>query len=144
MNNIARQQTFFRLLVTPFASTGKWTRDYKKFIVSLANMDCIFCKIIKGEIPSGKIFENEKIIAFDDINPKAKVHILIVPKKHIESVKHLEQIDKELVSEMIFAAKKIAQEKKLEGYKLVINVGREGGQLVDHLHLHLLSGDALI
>ena len=106
--------------------------------------DCIFCKIANGEIFSAKVFEDDKLVAFNDINPKAKVHILIVPKKHIESVKHLEQIDKELVSEMIFAAKKIAQEKKLEGYKLVINVGREGGQLVDHLHLHLLSGDALI
>lgn len=104
-------------------------------------MDCIFCKIIKGEIPSTKIFENDEVIAFNDIHPKAKVHILVVPKKHIESVKHLEKIDGGLIAELIFAAQKIAEEEKLEGYKLVINVGREGGQLVDHLHLHLLSGD---
>jgi histidine triad (HIT) family protein len=104
--------------------------------------NCIFCKIAKGEIPSVKVFENKKIIAFNDINPKAKVHILVVPKKHIESVKHLEKIDGSLVAELIFAAQKIAKEKNLSGYKLVINVGREGGQLVDHLHLHLLSGDA--
>jgi histidine triad (HIT) family protein len=112
-------------------------------------MDCIFCKIIKGEIPSEKVFENENLIAFNDINPKAEVHILIVPKKHIESVKHLEEVDKNLMGEMILTAKEIAKDlprivkagKNLEGYKLVINVGRKGGQLVDHLHLHLLSPD---
>jgi histidine triad (HIT) family protein len=104
--------------------------------------DCIFCKIAKGEIPSAKVFENDKIIAFNDINPKAKVHILVVPKKHIESVKHLEEADKELIGELVFAAKTIAKDKNLQGYKLVINVGREGGQLIDHLHLHLLSGEA--
>jgi len=101
--------------------------------------DCIFCKITKGEIPSAKVFEDDKIIAFNDINPKARVHILVVPKKHIESVKHLERADKEMIGELFLAAKKIAEEKNLQGYKLVINVGREGGQLVDHLHLHLLS-----
>ena len=101
--------------------------------------DCIFCKIIFGEIPSVKIFENDKIIAFNDINPKAKVHILIVPKKHIESVKHLQAIDKELVGELILSGQQIAKEKNLEGYKLLFNVGREGGQIIDHLHLHLLA-----
>lgn len=103
--------------------------------------ECIFCKIAKREIPSEKIFESDKLIAFNDINPKAKTHILIVPKKHIESVKHLEDTDKNLIGEMFLTAKKIAKEKNLEGYKLVINVGKEGGQIVDHLHLHLLSGD---
>ena len=102
---------------------------------------CIFCKIVKGEIPSTKVSENEDMIAFNDINPKAKVHVLIVPKKHIESVKHLEESDAQLVGELILAAQKIAKEKNLEGYKLVINVGREGGQIVDHLHVHLLSGE---
>ena len=105
-------------------------------------MDCIFCKIAKGEIDSTKVFENDQIVAFYDINPKARVHILIIPKKHIESVKHIEQIDKELIGELFLIAKEIAKEKNLVGYKLIINVGREGGQLVDHLHLHLLSGDA--
>jgi histidine triad (HIT) family protein len=107
-------------------------------------MDCIFCKIINGEIPSAKVLETDEVLAFDDIEPKAKVHVLIVPKKHIESVKHLEEIDKNLVSELVFTAQKIAKEKELEGYKLVFNVGREGGQIVDHLHLHLLSGDVQI
>jgi histidine triad (HIT) family protein len=103
--------------------------------------NCIFCKIAKGEIPSKKVFENENIFAFFDINPKAKIHILIVPKKHIESVKTLGETDKDLAGEIILTAAKIAKDKGLEGYKLVFNVGREGGQLVDHLHLHLLSGD---
>lgn len=103
--------------------------------------DCIFCKIAKGEIPSDKVFENDKIIAFNDINPKAEIHILVVPKKHIESIKHLQEPDKELIGELFLAAKKIAENKNLQGYKLVINVGREGGQLVDHLHLHLVSPD---
>lgn len=104
-------------------------------------MDCIFCKIINGEIPSEKVFASDEIIAFNDINPKAKEHILIVPKKHIESVKHLEESGAKIIGEMFLSAKKIAEEKNLAGYKLVINVGREGGQLVDHLHLHLLSPD---
>lgn len=101
--------------------------------------DCIFCKIIKGEIPTNKIYDNEKIIAFNDINPKANIHILIIPKRHIESIKHLEELDKELAGEMLLVAQKLAKEKNMEGYKLVINVGREGGQLIDHLHFHLLS-----
>lgn len=103
--------------------------------------NCIFCKIVNGESPSVKVFEDEKLVAFNDIKPKAKVHILIVPKEHIESIKHIEPIHKELIGEMFLAAAKIAKEKNLSGYKLVINVGREGGQLVDHLHLHLLSSD---
>jgi len=70
------------------------------------------------------------------------LHFWIVPKKHVESVKHLEENDKDLIGELFLAAKKIASDKNLTGYKLVINVGREGGQLVDHLHLHLLSGES--
>ncbi|MCX6721368.1 MAG: HIT domain-containing protein [Candidatus Staskawiczbacteria bacterium] len=104
-------------------------------------MDCIFCKIAKGEIPSIKVFENENFFAVNDINPKAKIHILIIPKEHIESIKHLQDSHKNLIGEMFLAAQKIAKGKNLQGYKLVINVGREGGQLVDHLHLHLLSGE---
>jgi len=105
-------------------------------------IDCIFCKIIKGEIPSEKfVFESDNILAFNDINPKAKTHILIVPKKHIESVKHLEDADINLAGELFLTAQKIAKEKGLNGYKLIINTGREGGQLVDHLHLHLVSPD---
>ncbi len=108
--------------------------------------DCIFCKIAKHEQPADIIWENSQLIVFKDANPKAPVHLLIVPKKHISSVNHLvEQEDKELVSEMIFTAKKIAQEQKIaeKGYRLVFNVGKEGGQLVDHIHLHVLGGAQL-
>ena len=103
-------------------------------------MDCIFCKIINKELLSEILYEDEKIIVFKDIKPKAPVHFLIVCKRHIISVNHLEPGDKELIGEMFLIAKKIAEEKKLKGYKLVVNVGREAGQIVDHLHIHLLSG----
>ena len=102
--------------------------------------NCIFCKIVKKELSSEIIYEDEILIAFKDINPKAQTHILIVPKKHIHSVDRLETEDKILMGELILAAQKISQEKNLKGYKLQINVGRDGGQLIDHLHLHLLSG----
>lgn len=102
-------------------------------------MDCLFCKIIKKELPSEIVYEDDKILAFKDINPRAPVHFLIVPKKHIPSVDHLEFQDKELMGDLILAAQKIAKEKKLRGYRLQINVGRSAGQIVDHLHLHLLS-----
>lgn len=101
-------------------------------------MDCIFCKIVAREIPADFVMENDRLVAFPDIKPAAPVHILIVPKAHIESIIHLEPGHREIVSDLIFAAKKIALEKGLKGYKLTFNVGREGGQLIDHLHLHLL------
>jgi len=103
-------------------------------------MDCLFCKIIKKEIPSEIVYEDKKVLAFKDIHPKAPVHLLIVPKKHIPSVDHLELRDKGLMGELILTAKKIARKLKLKGYRLQINVGRDGGQIIDHLHLHLLSG----
>ncbi|PIR89759.1 histidine triad nucleotide-binding protein [bacterium (Candidatus Gribaldobacteria) CG07_land_8_20_14_0_80_33_18] len=103
-------------------------------------MECIFCKIINKEIPSEIVFEDDEFIAFKDVNPQAPVHILIIPKKHISSVNHVEIEDKTLMGELILVAQKIAREKNLAGYKLLINVGREGGQLINHLHLHLLSG----
>jgi len=103
-------------------------------------MDCVFCKIINKELKSDVIYENDKVIAFKDIHPKAAFHILIVPKKHIESVDKLEESDKELVGEMALAAKSIAKDNNISGYRLVINVGRDGGQIIDHLHMHLLGG----
>lgn len=106
-------------------------------------MDCIFCKIANKEVKGEIIYENDVISAFKDIHPKAAFHILIVPKKHIESVDKLEENDRELVGEMALAAKKIAKDNNISGYKLVINVGRDGGQVVDHLHMHLLSGSPI-
>lgn len=103
-------------------------------------MTCIFCKIVKKELPSEIVYEDKRFVAFKDIHPKATLHFLIVPRKHIESVDHVEVRDTKLMGELVLTAQKIARQQKLEGYKLQINVGRKGGQLIDHLHLHLLSG----
>ena len=102
--------------------------------------NCIFCKIINKEIPTEVIYEDSEVLVFKDINPRAPVHFLIVPKKHIISVNHLEMQDKAIMGDLVFVAQKISREKNLKGYKLVINVGKEEGQMVEHLHLHLLSG----
>ena len=105
-------------------------------------MDCLFCKIAQETVPASIIYKDDEFVVFKDINPKAPIHILIIPKKHIVSINHLEIEDESLIGKMFLAAKKIA--KKLEigekGYKLVFNVGRGGGQIIDHLHLHLLAG----
>lgn len=103
-------------------------------------MDCIFCKIGKGEISSDVVYEDADVKVFKDIHPKAPVHLLIVPKEHIESIAHLEANHSDIVAKIIYRAKDAAKKVGLKGYKLVFNVGREGGQLVDHLHLHLLGG----
>ena len=104
--------------------------------------DCVFCKIINKEIPSDIIYENENVIVFKDINPKAEIHLLIVSKKHLVNLNEAGENDKELLAELFLTAKKVAQQLNLinKGYKLVLNVGRGAGQAVDHLHLHLLSG----
>ncbi len=101
--------------------------------------DCIFCKIIKKEEKADIIHENDNFVVFKDISPKAPIHLLIAPKRHIKSVKELE--DKDLAGEMILLAKKIGEENNLEGYKLVINVGEKGGQIINHIHLHFLGGE---
>lgn len=104
--------------------------------------DCIFCSIIKDEIPSSKIFEDEKILAFKDIQPAAPVHIIIIPKKHIKSINDISNNDNELIGHIFNVAKKIAAENKLmeNGYRIVTNCGKDGGQSVEHLHFHLLGG----
>lgn len=105
-------------------------------------MDCIFCKIISREIPSEIIYENETVIAFNDISPAAPVHILIVPKKHLASVNDITLEDKDLSVQMLNAAKEIARIKNIseEGYRLIINNGGAAGQVVFHLHMHILGG----
>lgn len=108
-------------------------------------MGCIFCKIVNKEEPAKIIYEDEKVLIFKDIEPKARIHLLIIPKKHIPSVDHLEMQDKELMGELFLAARKIAKEQGVAGagYRLIFNVGRDAGQTVDHLHLHLLGGEKL-
>lgn len=103
--------------------------------------DCLFCKIIAGEIPSKKVYEDNEIFAFRDINPKAPDHILIVPKRHIDRIENLQTGDAGLMGNLIFAAKKIADDLSLKhGYRIVFNNGPDSGQEVEHIHLHLLAG----
>ncbi|MEK7566920.1 MAG: HIT domain-containing protein [Patescibacteria group bacterium] len=101
--------------------------------------DCIFCQISSKEKEADIIFEDDRVVVFKDIKPSAKVHLLVVPKKHIQSIKDINEPDCELMGELIFTAKKIAEEQGLAGYKLLFNVGRDGGQIVDHIHMHLLA-----
>ena len=106
--------------------------------------DCIFCKIIKGEIPSNKVYEDDEILAFKDINPMAPVHILVIPKKHIESANNIEEEDELLIGKIFTVIKKLAKENNLDnGYRIVNNCGEDGGQAVKHLHFHLLGGRKL-
>ncbi len=103
--------------------------------------DCIFCKIAAGEIPSTKVYEDDKLLAFKDINPQAPVHILIIPKAHYDSVNALDEASAPVVGDIMLAAKKIAAEMKLDsGYRLITNIGEDGGQTVKHLHFHLIGG----
>ena len=108
-------------------------------------MDCIFCQIIAGKIPSEITYRDEEVIAFRDINPAAPIHLLIVPKKHILSLAHLSQADLPLVEHMINVANQLAREEGVSenGYRLVINCRGDAGQEVPHLHLHLLGGRRL-
>lgn len=104
--------------------------------------DCLFCKIIKGEIPSTKVYEDDEILAFNDINPAAPIHILVIPKKHIESLAHMEKEDEAIVGKIYGVINKIAEEKgfKESGYRVIVNCGKDAGQEVMHLHFHILAG----
>jgi len=104
--------------------------------------DCIFCKIINKEIPSEKVYEDENILAFEDINPKAPVNILLIPKIHFASLNEIPDDKKGLIGDLLIAAKKIAAQKKIDkkGYRIVLNTGKESGQEVSHVHFHLLGG----
>ncbi len=106
--------------------------------------DCLFCKIVSGEIPSSKVFENEEFLAFNDIDPKAPVHILVIPKKHFENSSNLSFTEEKLTAGLMNAASKIADQEKLsKGFRIVINTGVEGGQSVFHVHAHVLGGRSL-
>jgi len=108
-------------------------------------MDCIFCKIIAGEIPADIVYQDKEIIAFRDIKPKAPLHLIIIPRKHIPSLDQLKESDAALVGRMVAIANKLAKDEGVaeKGYRLAINCGTEGGQLVPHLHIHLLGGRQL-
>ena len=101
--------------------------------------ECIFCRIAQKTVPSDIVYEDEDFLVFPDIRPKAPIHLLIMPKKHIVSLMDVNQEDNELVRELLLIAKKVAEEKNIKGYKLQMNVGKDGGQEIDHIHLHLLA-----
>jgi histidine triad (HIT) family protein len=103
-------------------------------------MDCIFCRIIAGEIPSTKVYEDDTVLAFHDINPVAEKHYLIIPKEHIASTLDLTEKNASIVSDLYLAANTIAKEQGIAGFKLNMNVGHDGGQIVMHIHLHLIAG----
>lgn len=103
-------------------------------------MDCIFCKIVSGQIPSEIVYEEPGVKVIKDIHPKAPVHLLVLPAAHIESIAHLEENHERDIVRLIYGAKRVAASLGLQGYKLVFNVGRQGGQVIDHLHLHILGG----
>lgn len=104
---------------------------------------CLFCKIVNGETPATIVHRNADIVAFRDIHPQAPTHILVIPTKHVESVAHLESSDVDLMGRLITTAKDIATQEGLAGYRLVINTGREAGQSVFHLHIHILGGRSM-
>ena len=103
--------------------------------------DCLFCRIVAGEIPSDRVFEDDAVIAFRDINPRAPTHLLLVPRRHVADVQHLTDADGDLLASLFGAVRKLAADAGLEsGYRVVTNVGPDAGQTVFHLHLHLLGG----
>lgn len=107
-------------------------------------MDCIFCKIAAGEIPSKKAYEDEQVLAFYDIDPQAPVHILIIPKCHIASASEITSENSGIVAHIYEVVAKLAKDLKLEkGYRVVTNTGEDGGQTVGHMHFHLLAGRSL-
>lgn len=109
-------------------------------------MDCIFCKIVNKEIPATIRYEDDDILVFDDINPKAPIHLLVIPKKHIPTLNDIEGDDILLTGKLMEVAKNTAKDLEIDerGYRVVMNCNKEGGQLVYHIHLHLLGGKQLI
>lgn len=105
-------------------------------------MDCLFCKIMAGEIPCTKVYEDEKVFAFRDINPQAKVHVLLVPRKHMRNIL---ECDGETAAALVGAISKVAKAEGLEadGFRIASNCGKNGCQSVDHLHIHLMGGEQL-
>jgi histidine triad (HIT) family protein len=109
------------------------------------NQDCVFCKIIRGEIPSQKVYEDDRIIAFHDIEPNAPVHVLIIPKEHIPSMNFINDSHSKTLAEIMVLIPKLAKKLNVHdsGYRIVINCGKDSGMMVSHLHFHILGGCSL-
>lgn len=108
-------------------------------------MDCLFCQIGTKALPAVVRYEDSEVLAFDDIHPKAPTHILVIPKRHVASVRDLTSDDRSLIAQLVLVARQLAEDAGIgeRGYKLIVNCGREGGQVVSHLHVHLLGGKPL-
>lgn len=104
-------------------------------------MSCIFCKIVNGEIPSKKLYEDDRVLAFYDISPEAPVHFLVIPKEHIQSVNELNEKNADIISHIFLVINKLVRELNISesGYRIVNNCGKDGGQTVDHMHFHVLG-----
>jgi histidine triad (HIT) family protein len=130
--------------------TGKWkeaTNSAKEKLWKgrIRQMDCIFCKIVKGELPAKKVYEDEHVVAFHDINPVAPVHVLAIPKKHITSLLDIQPEDKELIGHLHLSLQKVAAEMGVQesGFRVITNTGQHGQQTVFHIHYHLIGGRQL-
>jgi histidine triad (HIT) family protein len=110
--------------------------------ISVMNENCLFCKIVNGEIPSVKVYEDDVCVAFNDISPEAPTHILVIPREHLDSLDKAEKSHQETLGHLLLTAARIAREKEIaeDGYRVVINTNADGGQTVFHLHVHLLGG----
>jgi len=108
-------------------------------------MDCIFCKIAEGQIPSQKVYEDDQVVAFRDIQPQAPVHLLVIPRKHISSLNEASAEDAQLLGHVLLTASRVAKEAGLAegGYRVLTNIGKDAGQTVFHLHFHVLGGEML-
>ena len=106
--------------------------------------DCIFCKIVRGEIPSKKLYEDDEVIAFNDIHPIAPVHFMIVPKQHVAGLNDCTSVHQALLGKILLLAPGLAAEQGLKGFRTMINTGREGGQEVFHLHVHVFGGGSTL
>lgn len=110
----------------------------------MTDSNCLFCRIIRGEIPSKKVYEDSHVFAFEDTNPQAPTHVLIVPKRHLVGLKEAQEADAEIIGQAHLAAAQIARQRGIEkGYRTVLNVGPGAGQSVFHLHVHLIGGRSL-
>ncbi|MBN2687189.1 MAG: histidine triad nucleotide-binding protein [Deltaproteobacteria bacterium] len=107
--------------------------------------DCIFCKIVNGDIPSRKVYEDDKVLAFDDINPMAPVHVIIIPKQHIPTLLDIDPDHADIMGDILSAVREVSAIKGIDqkGFRTVINCNEEGGQVIFHLHMHLLGGTRL-
>jgi histidine triad (HIT) family protein len=111
--------------------------------MTAADPTCLFCKIVAGELPASRVYEDENVLAFKDIHPQAPFHCLVIPKVHVATLNDFSAEQRTLIGELLLTAKRIAAEHGLPGYRVAMNVNREGGQVVFHAHLHVLGGRPL-